>query len=138
MEAPEKIEVERKSFGIFSGVMIFLICVAIAMIQWSISDNADKRIAERSELAKKEARAEAKSGEILSAVNSSEKKVDGLTSEVKDLRKDVNQNTSIHEKSLKNFNELKSQNEKVYIPNATVEQQADFISNYKYQPIGAN
>lgn len=139
MEAKiEKLEVESKRFHILIGVLIFLICVAIGMIQWSISDNADKRIAEQTEMAKKEAKAEAKSGEILKAVNNSENRVIVLTDEVHGYRKDVNKNTEAHEKSLNNFNELKNQNEKVYIPNATVEQQADFIANYKYQPIGAN
>lgn len=139
MEAKiEKLEVENKRFHILFGILIFLVCVAIALIQWSISDNADKRIAEQTELAKKEAKAEAKSGEILKAVNSSENRVITLTGEVQGYRKDVTKNTEVHEQSLKKFNELKNQNEKVYIPNATVEQQTDFITNYKYQPIGDN
>lgn len=135
MEAHEnKIELEKRSFNIFSGIMIFLICVVIGLIQWSISDNANKRIYD----AKKEAKAEAKSGEILKAVNSSETKVDNLTNEVHGYRKDVARDTEARDRSLKNFNKLKNQNEKVYIPNATVEQQTDFISKYKYEPIGAN
>ena len=112
--------------------------VAIALIQWSISDNADQRIKEQTASAVKEAKEQANKDILLNAGNRIETKVTTLTDEVHGYRNDVTKNTQVHEKSLKNFNELKNQNEKVYIPNATVEQQTDFISSYKYEPIGAN
>ena len=134
----EKLEIERKSFFIFSGVMILLMCLSIFLIQKSDMELSDQRIKDKAELAVKEADATTKQGAILTAVTSSEKKVTTLTAEVHGYRNDVLTNTKTHEKSLKNFNNLKSQNEKVYIPNADIEQQTDYLSNYKYEAIGAD
>lgn len=133
-----KIEVEKRRITIYNIVMIVLMLVAISLIQWSISDNADQRIKEQTASAVKEAKEQANKDILLNAGNRIETKVTTLTDEVHGYRNDVTKNTQVHEKSLKNFNELKNQNEKVYIPNATVEQQTDFISSYKYEPIGTN
>lgn len=139
MEAKiQKIEIEKKSFRIFSTIMILLICATIFLIQFTDRKKSDERLNDQILAAQKEAKAESERGNILSAVNNSEEKVTTLTAEVKGYRSEVVTNTKLQEKSLNNFNELKSQNEKVYIPSATVNQQTDFISNYKYEPIGAN
>ena len=134
----EKLEIERKSFFIFSGVMILLMCLSIFLIQKSDTDLAEARIKDKQEDAFKEATALAKQDKIFTTVASSEKKVTTLTAEVKGYRNDVVTNTKTHEKSLNNFNNLKSQNETVYIPNATIDQQTDYLSNYKYEAIGAD
>lgn len=138
MEANEnKIEVERK-FTIFAAVMIVLMCLSIFLIQKSDTDLSEARMKDKAESAVKESAAIAKQDQIFTVVTSSENKVNNIADEVHGIRKDVAKSNLIHEKSLNKFNNLKSQNEKVYIPNATADEQTDFISNYKYEPIGAN
>ena len=134
----EKLEIQRKDFTIFSIVMIVLMCLSIFLIQKSDMELSDQRIKDKAELAVKEADATSKQGAILTAVTSSENKVTTLTEEVHGYRNEVVSQSKTHEKSLNNFNKLKIQNEKVYIPNADIEQQTDYLSNYKYEAIGAD
>ena len=132
-----KIDAEKK-FTIFAAVMIVLMCLSIFLIQNTDNELSEARIKDKQDQAVREANAISKQDSIYRAVTTSSTKVKTLTDEVHGYRNDVVKNTNAQEKSLNNFNQLKNQNEKVYIPNATVDQQSDYISNYKYEPIGAN
>ena len=132
-----KIDAEKK-FTIFAAVMIVLMCLSIFLIQNTDNELSEARIKDKQDEAVREANAISKQDSIYRAVTTSSTKVKTLTDEVHGYRNDVVKNTNAQEKSLNNFNQLKNQNEKVYIPNATADQQTDFISNYKYEPIGAN
>jgi low affinity Fe/Cu permease len=132
-----KIDAEKK-FTIFAAVMIVLMCLSIFLIQNTDNELSEARLKDKQDEAVREANAISKQDSIYRAVTTSSTKVKTLTDEVHGYRNDVVKNTNAQEKSLNNFNQLKNQNEKVYIPNATVDQQSDYISNYKYEPIGAN
>lgn len=132
-----KIEVESVRFHILMASLIVLVGISIYLIRKQDADNYSWRVKQQVLDSINVADAKSKQNQIITRVQSSEKKVDNLTTEVKAYRSDVVKNTNAHQESLKNFNDLKNQNEKDYIPNATTEQQLDFISKYKFEPIEA-
>lgn len=131
------LKVSRKEIRIFSTVMMVLFSIVIILIQNTDSKISEKRMEEKIQLARQEERAIADRDSIMNSLGSNENKVIKLTNEVHSYRNDVQASTKKQEQSLNNFNNLKKQNEKVYIPNATVEQQFDFLSKYKYTPIAS-
>lgn len=130
-----KIEIESVRFQILMATLIVLVGISIYLIRSQDADNFSWRAKQQVLDSINVADAKSKQNLIITSVQSSEKKIDNLTSDVKVYRSEVVKNTNAHKESLENFNNLKNQNEKDYIPSATTEQQLDFISKYKFEPI---
>ncbi|WP_374440653.1 hypothetical protein [Epilithonimonas sp.] len=130
-----KIEIESVRFQILMATLIVLVGISIYLIRSQDADNFSWRAKQQVLDSMNVADAKSKQNQIITSVQSSEKKIDNLTSDVKVYRSEVVKNTNAHKESLENFNNLKNQNEKDYIPSATTEQQLDFISKYKFEPI---
>jgi|GEM_PF-3744043 len=130
-----KIEIESVRFQILMATLIVLVGISIYLIRSQDADNFSWRAKQQVLDSINIADAKSKQNQIITSVQSSEKKIDNLTSDVKVYRSEVVKNTNAHKESLENFNNLKNQNEKDYIPSATTEQQLDFISKYKFEPI---
>lgn len=125
--------VNNKHFGriiiVLSGIMF---TISILMLFRKENKKTIDQINRNSEQRKKE---------IQEDLRASEKITDSLKFELRSLKFDIRQhdkNLEIFQDSyIKSHNELKNlqQNEKAYIPDATYDEQLDFISKYKYKPI---
>lgn len=141
MKTHKKIISKQRLPGLIIAVCILIavIIFAKAMTNFAMERYDEANRAEREALEKINSRAEeiaqqaAKERDSIAGINlMTQQRVTEMKIQLEKQNNVLNKFQNSYDKSINELNQIK--NEKVYIPNATVAEQLDFLSKYKYEP----